>query len=150
MNLFQNEQDIIYLWNLHLSWERKTEEESGSPISVQFSHSVMSSSLLVTPWTVAHQASLSISSWSLLKLMSIESVMPSNHLIPDFRLYYKATVIKTLPFGTKSYRSMEQDKKKPRNTPTYLWSIRETRTYNGEKTISSISGAGKTGQLLVK
>ena len=35
-----------------------------------------------TPWTAAHQASLSISnSWSLLKLMSIELVMPSNHLI---------------------------------------------------------------------
>ena len=34
-----------------------------------------------TPWTVARQASLSITnSWSLLKLMSIESVMPSNHL----------------------------------------------------------------------
>ena len=33
-------------------------------------------------WTIAHQASLSISdSWSLLKLMSIESLMPSNHLI---------------------------------------------------------------------
>ena len=36
----------------------------------------------MTPWTAAHQASLSITnSWSLLKLMSIESVMPSNHLI---------------------------------------------------------------------
>ena len=35
-----------------------------------------------TLWTTAHQASLSITnSWSLLKLMSIESVMPSNHLI---------------------------------------------------------------------
>ena len=35
----------------------------------------------VTPWTAAHQASLSITSPpSLLKLMSIESVMPSNHL----------------------------------------------------------------------
>ena len=35
-----------------------------------------------TPWTAASQASLSITnSWSLLKLMSIESVMPSNHLI---------------------------------------------------------------------
>ena len=45
-----------------------------------FSHSVMSDS--VTPWTVAHQAFLSItSSWSLLKLMSSELVMPSNHLI---------------------------------------------------------------------
>ena len=38
--------------------------------------------LFVTPGTAAHQASLSITSfWSLLKLMSIESVMPSNHLI---------------------------------------------------------------------
>ena len=38
--------------------------------------------LFVTPWTAAHQASLSISnSWSLPKLMCIESVMPSNHLI---------------------------------------------------------------------
>ena len=38
--------------------------------------------LYVTSWTAAHQASLSITtSQSLLKLMSIESVMPSNHLI---------------------------------------------------------------------
>ena len=38
--------------------------------------------LLVTPWTVAHQASFSITkSQSLLKFMSIESEMPSNHLI---------------------------------------------------------------------
>ena len=49
-------------------------------LQVQFSHLVMSDS--VTPWTAACQASLSITnSWSLLKLMSIESVMPSNHLI---------------------------------------------------------------------
>ena len=48
--------------------------------SVQFSHSVMSDS--ATPRTAAHQASLSITnSWSLPKLMSIELVMPSNHLI---------------------------------------------------------------------
>ena len=38
--------------------------------------------LFVTPWTAAHQASLSISnSQSLLRFMSIESVMPSSHLI---------------------------------------------------------------------
>ena len=52
--------------------------------SVQFS-SVQSLScvqLFATPWTAAYQASLSItSSWSLLKLKSIELVMPSNHLI---------------------------------------------------------------------
>ena len=52
--------------------------------SVQFS-SVQSLSLVrlfATSWTAACQASLSITnSWSLLKPMSIESVMPSNHLI---------------------------------------------------------------------
>ena len=38
--------------------------------------------LFATPWTAARQASLSITnSWSLRKLMSTESVMPSNHLI---------------------------------------------------------------------
>ena len=51
----------------------------------QASQSVQSLScvrLFVTPWTAARQASLSITnSQSLLKLMSIESVMPSNHLI---------------------------------------------------------------------
>ena len=48
--------------------------------SVQFSHSVVSDS--ATPWTTAHQASLFITnSQNLLKLMSTESMMPSNHLI---------------------------------------------------------------------
>ena len=47
--------------------------------SVQFSHSVMS---FETPWIAARQASLSITnSWSPPKPMSIESVMPSSHLI---------------------------------------------------------------------
>ena len=46
-----------------------------------FSHSILSD-FLVTPWTVAFQACLSLTiSWSLLKLMPIESVMPSSHLI---------------------------------------------------------------------
>ena len=46
--------------------------------SVQLSHV----RLFVTPWIAERQASLSITnSWSLLKLMSIESVMPSSHLI---------------------------------------------------------------------
>ena len=50
------------------------------PLQSQFSQSVQL--LSATPWTGAHQASLSINnSRSLLKLMSIESVMPSNHLI---------------------------------------------------------------------
>ena len=40
----------------------------------------------MTPWTAAHQASLSFTiSQSLLRLMSTESVMPSNHLSPQGR-----------------------------------------------------------------
>ena len=49
------------------------------------SHSVQSLScvrLFATPWTAAHQASLSITtSWRMFRLTSIESVVPSNHLI---------------------------------------------------------------------
>ena len=44
--------------------------------------SVAKSWLFVTPWTAAHQASLSLTiSWSLPKFMSVGSVMPSNHLM---------------------------------------------------------------------
>ena len=57
-------------------------------LEVQFQHQIRSGQslsrvrLFVTPWITARQASLSISnSQSLLKLLSIESVMPSNHLI---------------------------------------------------------------------
>ena len=62
--------------------------------------------LFATPWTAAHQASLSIAnSWSLLKLTSLESVMPSNHLIlcrllllppsifPSIRIYSSESVL---------------------------------------------------------
>ena len=56
-------------------------------LSVQFSCSVMSDS--ATPWTASCQASLSIAkSWSLLKLMSVESMMLSNHLILYAVLYW--------------------------------------------------------------
>ena len=53
---------------------------TGNSLLLPFSHSVVSDS--ATPWTAARQASLSFTvSQSMLKLMSIESVMPSNHLI---------------------------------------------------------------------
>ena len=51
-------------------------------VSIQFSSVAQLCPTLCNPWTTAHQASLSITnSRSLPKLMSIESVMPSNHLI---------------------------------------------------------------------
>ena len=60
------------MWYIHLSYEVMFS-------SVQLLSHVQ---LFVTPWTAARQASLSITnSWSLLKLMSIELVMPSNHLL---------------------------------------------------------------------
>ena len=68
-------------------WQILTEGETGL-YSDGWSHAQFSSvqslshlQLFVTPWIAAYQASLSITnSWCLLKLMSIESVMPFNHL----------------------------------------------------------------------
>ena len=55
--------------------------------------------LFVTPWTAAHQASLSITySWSLLKLMSIESVKPSNHLILYHPLPFLPSIFASIKF----------------------------------------------------
>ena len=70
------------VWN-HIDLNLYNVQVIVNQMTVQFS-SVQSLShvqLFATPWTVAYQASLSITScWSLLKLMSMESVMPSNHL----------------------------------------------------------------------
>ena len=69
--------------------------------------------LFVTPWTAARQTSWFITnSWSLLKLMSIESLMPSNHLIlcqplllpstlPSIRVFFSESV---LPIRWPKYR----------------------------------------------
>ena len=77
-------------------------------VSVQFSsvQSLNPVRIFVTPWTAARQASLSITKyWSLLKFMSIESGMPSNHLIlcrpllllpsvfPSIRVFSKEAVL---------------------------------------------------------
>ena len=75
--------------------------------SVQFSQSLSCIRLFATPWTAARQASLSIPNYqSLLKPMSIESVMPSNHLIlchlllllplifPSIRVFSKESVLR--------------------------------------------------------
>ena len=61
-----------------------TEGEMGWEVGGRFKREVVAQlcPLFATPWTAACQAPLSFTvSWSLLKLMSIESVMPSNHLI---------------------------------------------------------------------
>ena len=51
----------------------------------------------MTPWTAACQASLSITnSWNLLKLVSIESVMPSNHLILCHSLLLPPSIFRSI------------------------------------------------------
>ena len=55
--------------------------------------------LFATPWNAAPQASLSITnSWSLLKLISIESVMPSNHLILCHPLLFLPSIFPSIRF----------------------------------------------------
>ena len=59
--------------------------------------------LFATPWTAAHQASLSITNcWSLPKPMSIESVMPSNHLIHCRRLFLLPSIFPIRVFSNES------------------------------------------------
>ena len=64
------------------SWtrlERLSSSSSSRPVQLSYFQSLSCVRLFVTPWTAAHQASLSITnSW--LKFMSIKSVMPFNHL----------------------------------------------------------------------
>ena len=96
-------------------------------ISVQLLSNVQ---LFETPWTAAHQASLSITnSWSLLKLMSIKPVMPSNHLIlchpilllpsifPNIRVFSNESA---LPIGGQSIGVSALTSVLPMNTQ--VWS----------------------------
>ena len=98
--------------------ELDLEQQTGSQLGQEYLSSVQSLSrvrLIATPWTIAHQASLSITnSQNLLKLISIKSVMPSNHLIlchpllllpsifPSIRLFSNESV---LPISWPKYWS---------------------------------------------
>ena len=84
--------------------------------------------LFATPCTAAYQTSLSITnSWSLLKLMSIESVMPSNHLILCLPLLFLHSIF-------PSIRVFSNDSALPSRWPKYLsfsFSISPSNEYSG-------------------
>ena len=96
-------------WRCYCPQQNTNSFKSVLEITVTFQDSVQLLSrvrLFATPWTAAHKASLSITnSWSLLKLMSIESLMPSNHLIlcyllllpsifPNIRVFSNESVLR--------------------------------------------------------
>ena len=65
--------------------------------------------------------------------------------LPDFRLYYKATVIKTIWYWNK----IESPEVNPRTYRQLIYD-KGGKDIQREKTVFSISDAGKTGQLHVK
>ena len=84
--------------------------------------------LFATPWTAAGQASLSITnSWSLLKLMSIESVMPSNHLILYHPLFLWPSIFPSIRvFSNESALHIRQPK-----YWSFSFSINPSNEYSG-------------------
>ena len=91
---------ILYIQGLHKVWSLYNLRYY---LLIQFSSVAQSCLTFATPWTVARQGSLSITnSQSSLKSMSIESVMPSNHLILSCPLLLTSIVPRIRVFANES------------------------------------------------
>ena len=97
-NIYNSKKQAKWNSNLKKNWDYPITNSKIKVLrvdSVQFSHSVVW--LFVSPWTAAHQTSWSITnSRRLLKLMSIEPVMPSNHLILCRPLFLPPSIIPSI------------------------------------------------------
>ena len=74
--------ELLFELYILIKWEKSCQIMTKSDFPISSVQSLSRVQLFATPWTAACQGSQSITnSWSLLKLISIESVMPSNHFI---------------------------------------------------------------------
>ena len=120
IQIYLKKQERNQINNLTLHLKQLDKEEIKNPrVSRRKFSSVQSLSrvrLFATPWIAAHQASVSItSSWSLLKLMPIGSVMPSSHLI----LCHPLLFLRPIP---PSIRVFSNESTLPMRWPMY-WSF---------------------------
>ena len=85
-------------------------------------------------------------------IKSIYDKPTANITLPDFKLYHKAIVIDTVWYWHKPGHTGKWNKE-PRNKPTHIWLISDKGAKNiqwGERTVSSIDVARKTGQPYAK
>ena len=109
-------------------WATNIHTDKLEEVGISSVQSLSGVQLFVTPWTAAHQASLSITnSWSLLKLMSIESVMPSSYLTLFHPLLLPPSIFPSIRvFSSESVLCIRWPKYR-----SFSFSIRPSNEYSG-------------------